>query len=919
MKKTSYQILPTKLNRPPLRTDIIVRPDLISKLNEGLNKRLILISAPAGFGKTTLVNSWLAEQKMPATWLSLDKADNDPSRFYNYLFAALLKVYPNIEIDFEGKLNFTESPSSETLLFSLIQELEECSTGIIFVLDDYHVIKNPVVHETVQFILQNMSLLKSEPVAGRKGILPVIISRSDPPFPLSKWRLQNELIEIRMNDLRFSEMDTKAFFQRESGLDITDRQARAINTQTEGWIAGLQLAAISLREQGSDDLDNFIQGFSGGNHLVADYLVNEVISLLPGNFQNFLINTSILDRMSGPVCDEMLGTHDSQAILEELEKSNLFLVPLDEQRTWFRYHHLLSEYHTKRRNQLAKEPFQTMHLHAARWFEKNHYFDESIQHFLAADQIDQAVRIITENASPILNQGKMYYLGELIAYFPEEAFELWPWLCIYRAWKDVIIEHGEEVFWVDKAEQLINKNNHSPYINSQEIDEMLGNIAAIRVMNAAKRGNIKTAFDLAPKALALLPQNTTKVRGLVMNAEGLCQYIDGDLENAMNTLNQAKSELMNGGNIGGAVDSLGYSGDILFIQGKLHKAENVYKEALALNKNPNFEFSASFQSCSGLGEVYYEWNRLDEAFAMLSRGYKNSSKMGASARVCTGTTLAIAYLCLEEFNKATEILEDLDYLPTSQSVQPHFQSKWAACWIQLYSQTGQYRQAQRLIEERKIRQIDENEFIREPERMALIRYYLATDDPKTGLSLATQLSESMQSGNRKGRLIKSYLLQALAHQALGETEAAGVSLRLALNDGRLEGYMRSFIDCGNPILQMLIELSHANPSKMNPSFDLSYVQEIIDASLKRNLTDQNRFQNKSIRKSLHLPILDTPLTPPEMSILHLLVAGYDNYEIASNQQISINTVKTHISHIFSKLGVHNRVQASNRAKILGLV
>jgi LuxR family transcriptional regulator, maltose regulon positive regulatory protein len=919
MKKASYQILPTKLNQPLLRTDLIIRSGLISKLNDGLNKRLILISAPAGFGKTTLVNSWLAEQKMPVTWFSLDKADNDPSRFYNYLFAALVKVFPNIENNCEGKLNFADSPSCETLLFSLIQEMEEWSNGAIFVLDDYHVIKNPIIHETVQFIIKNMSLINSEPAGGRKGILPVIVSRSDPPFPLSKWRLQNELVEIRMNDLKFSEIDTKAFFRRESGLDISDQQAKAITTQTEGWIAGIQLAAISLREQHSDDLDSFIQGFSGGNHLVADYLVNEVISLLPDNLQNFLINTSILDRMSGPVCDEILGTHDSQAILEELEKSNLFLIPLDEQRIWFRYHHLLSEYLAKRRNQLAKQPIQNMHLHAARWFEKNHYFDESIQHFLAADQTDEAVRIITENASPILNQGKMYYLGELIAYFPEEAFELWPWLCIYRAWKDVIIEHGEEVFWVDKAEQMINKHNHSAYINPQEVDEMLGNIAAIRVMNAAKRGNTRTAYELAPKALTLLPQNTTKVRGLVMNAEGLCQYIDGNLEKAKNTLSQAKSELMNGGNIGGAVDSLGYIGDVLFIQGKLHNAENTYKEALALNKNPNFEFSASFQSCSGLGEVYYEWNRVDDAFAMLNRGYKSSSKMGASARVCTGTALATTYLNLGEFEKAKDILEDLDYLPTSQSVQPHFQSKWAACWIQVYSQTGQYRQAQRLIEERKCNRIDENEFIREPERMALIQFHLATDDPKTGLSLATQLTDSMLSGHRSGRLIKTYLLQALAYQALGDSESAINFLQLALNDGRLEGYKRSFIDCGNPILQMLIELSHTDRTKRSPSFDLSYVQEIIDASLKRNTTYQNHLQNKSIRKSIHLPILDTPLTPQEVGILQLLVAGYDNFEIASNQQISINTVKTHISHIFSKLDVHNRVQASNRAKILGLI
>jgi LuxR family transcriptional regulator, maltose regulon positive regulatory protein len=918
MKKHAYQILPTKLNRPRLRSNLIIRSNLISQLNDGLNKRLILVSAPAGFGKSTLINSWLADQNLPATWLSLDKADNDPSRFFAYFFSALSKVLPEIDLNCFGDFNFSNRPTSENILISLINKLDETPTGFIFVLDDYHVIKNPIIHDAVQFLLENL-IFNGQPGVEKKGILPIIVSRSDPPFPLSKWRIQGELTEIRSSDLRFSETDCKSFLHQATGIPISDKQAKDLITQTEGWVAGLQLAAISFNEQRLDNLDQFIQGFGGGNHLVSDYLVNEVISLLPEKLQLFLINTSILERMSGPLCDEILQTNDSQDILESLEKSNLFIIPLDDQRIWFRYHHLLSEYLSKRQVQMAKELFIKMHLNAAVWFERNRYLDESIQHLLAIGKLDYAVRIITKNASPILNQGKTYYLAELLAYFPPEAFNHWPWLCIYRGWKDAILGTGEEEYWVSKAEQIINENYGSNSINPEEIDEMLGNISAIRAMSAAKNGDIATTFKVAPLALALLPSNTNKVRGLVLHAEGRCQYLDGQLDDAQNTLFRAKNELKHGGNIGGAAESLGLAGEISFTQGKLHKAETTFKEALALNNNPEAEFCAAYQSYCGLGEVYYEWNRVPLAFDFLERGFSESSKLGISARVCTGTALANTYLNLGEMEKAEAILEELDTPPSKQTLQPPIESKLSACWIRLYSYTARFRQAQRLIEERRISRIDVSDFIREPEKIALIQFYLLMDDPKTGLALAMQLSESLRSSNRIGRLIKIYLLQSLTHIELGETESASNSLQLALNAGRLEGYLRSFIDSGNPIFQLLIELSHMDPKQMDPSFDLTYIREIIDASLKRNTPFQNQPQNKTIRKSLHLPILDTPLTPPEISILQLVVAGYDNFEIASNQQISINTVKTHIAHIFGKLGVHNRVQAANRAKILGLV
>jgi LuxR family maltose regulon positive regulatory protein len=922
MKMNIHQVLPTKLHPPLLQKDIVLRSDLIYQLNQGLNRRCVLISAPAGFGKTTLINSWLAEQNLPFAWLSLDRADNDLSRFFSYLLSALAQIHPDFGLQTDEKIDFSSETSYESIFFSLIQDLEEYPTRVILVFDDYHVIHNPVIHEMMQFIIRNLTLLQSQPGGELRGILPILISRSDPPFSLSKWRMQNELVDIRMKDLRFSDENTRLFFQQEAGISISASQAKTITAHTEGWIAGLQLATISLREHQSENLDHFIEGFSGANHLVAEYLFHEVISALPQDRQKFLIKTSILERMSAEVCDEILSANNSRAILEEMKKATLFLIPLDDEGTWFRYHHLLLEYLCNRRIMLPKEVVNSLHVRAAGWFEQNDYLDECIQHYLAADKLDQAVRIIAENASPILNLGKMNYLRELIAYFPEKAFDLSPWLCIYRAWNDVIFGQPENQFWVNKAETLIQLNSDPSFVPPAEVDEMLGNIAAIRVMDASKIGKSKTAYELTPTALALLPPSTTKVRGLVMTSKGLCQMVDGDLDEAKITMGQAYAELINGRNFSGGVQSLGYIGQILYIQGKLHQAESVFKEAIAMNLHHGLDPNAGYDAFAGLGLVTYEWNRLDDAIDTMQLAVKRGSKMGVSSSVYTSAVLANVFINLGELEKARDVLEELDFILVRQSVQPHIESRWAGTWIKWYAASGQHRQALRLIEERRVTGIGDGEVYRELELLALGYYYQSIEDYPSGLNLLNLMADKLAAGGRNERLIKVLIMKASMLEASGNHAGALDSLIRALELSRLEGYLRSYLDAGNPILQLLMEIARTEPEKLPASLDVDYVTEIIHASLNQPKGWPVVSKTKpysSIKKSLHVPILENPLTPPELNILRLLVSGYDNFEIASNQHLSINTVKTHISHIFSKLGVHNRVQASNRAKILGLV
>lgn len=883
---------------------------------------MVLVSAPAGFGKTTLITSWLDQQPRPTVWLSLDKADNDPSRFFSYFFSALSKILPDTDFSYRENSNFSDFPTNEDVLISIIKQLEENPSDCIIVLDDYHLIKNPVIHDSIQFFIQNLAFYEGNGISGKKTILPILISRSDPPFSLSKWRLQGELTEIRMNDLRVSENDAKSFLHQATGLDISEKQAKDIVSQTEGWIAGLQMAAISFNEQRLNNLDEFIQGFNGGNHLVADYLLNEVISLLPEKLQQFLVYTSILERFSGSLCDEIIGTNDSQEVLESLERSNLFIIPLDDQRTWYRYHHLLSEYLSKRRVQMPKESFVEMHLKAASWFEAKKYWDECIQNYLAVGEIEEAVRIITQNASSILNLGKVYYMGELIAYFPEDAYDQWPWLCIYHGWKDVIIETGEEEYWVNKAEQAIEQNNRPPYVQPEEMDEMLGNIAAIRAMSAAKLGDIKTTLEIAPIALELLPKSTAKVRGLVLYSEGRCQYLNGQLTEAQETFFHARDELIAGGNISGASNPTLMAGEIAFIQGKLHMAENILKNPVSIAKSPNSNYNIPFQFYFGLGMIYYEWNLLNQAFDYLQKGYSGSKKFGISSVISTGVALANDYLNLREWKKAEAILDDLSSNSASLTVQPIIESIWTACWIRLFALTGRYRQAERLIEERNIQDFNDIKVYQEPELLVLLEYYQLTNKNDAILVITKPFIEKLQNGGRNYRLIQALLFQTKAFSAIGEKDKALLSLTQALSLGRLEGFIRSFVDAGEPVLKLLLELSHQNSLVGSSVTDSDYIHELVNASINDSSVQPNHLQAKQTKKGkrdTRAAVLDIPLTPPERSILQLLVAGYDNYEIASNQHISVNTVKTHISHIFNKLGVHNRVQASNRAKILDLV
>ncbi len=897
-----------------------MRAHLLERLQKGFDSRLTLVMAPAGYGKTTLVGTWLAQQSASVAWISLDTGDNNPIRFLTYLAAALLRVDASVGGTMQKMLRQDVQQPFEVMLAQLIHQLEKIEIPIILVFDDYHLIKNPVVHEMMQFFIQNLPVSDSSISPRQKGCHPLIISRTSPPFPLSRWRLHNELTELRTNDLRFSLEEAKIFFQHFAGLQLSDEQVSTLYQQAEGWVAGLQLAALSMRNQDHEAVENFIHDFDGRNRFVAEYLVDEVISQQSEEIQSFLTVTSLMEHICGSLCDAIREREDSQELIEELERANLFLIPLDDQQGWFRYHQLFTDALANRRLNLGEEQTRLIHHRAAGWFARHNFLDKSVQHYMEAGETQQAVGTFIEVASPLLSQGRVDILRDLLDLFPEEVFSQWAWLSIYRAWKDNFINPGSVEAWLQMAETTLEKKENSVALPEVERYEMLGNIAAIRTLIAARKGDVKAAHTLAADALALLPEETAKVRGLVLYARAISYFQEGKLDEASDTFMLSRVELRKGGNLGGCAAALGQAGDLLVVQGKLRAALGLYKEAISLAAGDTpHGFSSACLSFSGLGEVYYEWNDLQTAFENLKRGLLLGEQMGISEQVSAGVSLANAHIGLHELEQAAAILDESQFYQSIQIRQLHAESRLFASRMRLYTASGNHYEVGRIIHERGLEGDYLPDVFREIEYISLLNYYLYSGNITKAVELAAFLEGSLKAGNRTGRLIKIWVLKAAALKKLGDIRQATETLLSALQAGSSERYVRTFVEGSSQVLELLVGLLQADPPVLKSTALLAYARELIAAFVSHEAVPAQPSRRAAADTDLAQHILDEPLTSQEYKVLRLMASGKNNREIAHSLGVSVNTIKTHTTNIYGKLGVHTRLQAVTRAKLLEIL
>jgi LuxR family maltose regulon positive regulatory protein len=885
----SPELLSTKLFTPPVRKNLVPRPRLIERLNEGLEGRLTLISAPAGFGKTTLVSEWLAGCQRPVAWLSLDEGDNDTTCFLTYFIAALQTIAANIG---KGLLVILQSPQPspiEAILTTLLNDITTISDSFILVLDDYHVIDSQPLDQALVFLVEHLP----------PQMHMVIATREDPHLPLARLRARGKLTELRAADLRFTPSEAAEFLNQMMGLNLSEEDIAVLEARTEGWIAGLQLAAISM--QGHSDTTSFIKSFTGSHHFVLDYLVEEVLQQQSESVQTFLLRTSILNRLSGPLCDAVLGfpSPSGQEILEYLERANLFIVPLDDERRWYRYHHLFGDLLHQR---LGKpKEFAEFHLRASQWHEENGDLGAAFHHAIAAGDFVRAGSL-AEAAWQGMNESfqSAAWLG-WVKKLPDKLIRTRPVLCtqIAQAFTDTGELEASELRLQD-AERCLDG---SELANEAQLKPLPAMIALTRAYNAQVQGDPATTVKYAELALQLIPDDDFDRRARATTILEVIHWASGNLESAIRGIGDSMERLTQLGNHVMVVASAFAVADLLVGLGHLSEAERTYQDALQLasQHGPEAEHITAHHHL-GLSMIYRQ--RGDDTLA--------ADHLNQAAELGLQTTLVdwlyrwnVAQAQLKEaagdLETALALLDEANRVYI-QTLVPDLRPI-AALKARIYLKQGRPDKARVWAAERGLSLVDEVSYLHEFEHLTLARLEIA--NPLVNALLA-RLLQAAEAQKRRGSALDILLVQALAHEAQGNRPQALAALERALALAEPEGYVRIFVDEGEAMRLLIEQLSR---NRDHPLSD--YVDKLLAAITRPRAAPKSAIIHQKSD-------MIEPLSERELEVLKLLRTELSGPEIASQLIVSVNTFRTHTKNIFNKLGVNNRRAAVRRAKELDL-
>ncbi len=911
----SGPILATKLYIPPPRSKIVLRPSLIERLNEGLSsgRKLTLISASAGFGKTTLVIEWVASCGRPVAWLSLDEGDNDPASFLTYLVAALQTNIANIGKGVLAILQSPQPPPIESILTVLLNEITTLSDNFVLVLDDYHVLDSKPVDEALTFLLEHLP--------PRMHL--VITTREDPHLPLARLRARGQLTELRAADLRFTLSEASEFLNQVMGLNISAEDITALETCTEGWIAGLQLAAISM--QGHRDAASFIKSFTGSHHFVLDYLVEEVLGQKPESIQTFLLRTSILDRLCGPLCDSVLSSPSAsgQETLEYLERANLFIVPLDNERRWYRYHHLFSELLRKRlgQNRVPGE-IAGLHIQASEWYEQNGFPSDAIHHAFAVEDFERVAKI-AELEWPAINESvqSIKWLGWLKK-LPEEIIRARPVLSVKCAW--AFLNAGEleaaeakmqdAEYWLEPI-TITGEKSDAPSIEMVVVDEEQFKtlpvlLATARAYHAQAIGDISGTIKYTQRVLDLSLDGDSQWREAALSLMGLAQYASGNLDAAY----RAFSDGLAMADPYAAISGFFVLAGIKLAQGQLNTALSIYEKAirLVLERGEPMPLGTEYLY-SGISELHRERGDLETA----AQDLLTCKKLGEQVELPDWQhRWYIAEARLHEtkgdLDGALDLLEEAERRFVRTPVP--FIRPIAALKTRIRIAQGKIAEALDWVLARDLSVDDELSYLREFEHITLARVLIARykNDPVDGsiheaMGLLERLLQAAEEGKRMGSVIEILALLALAHAAQGDIPLALVSLERALTLAEPEGYVRLFVDEGEA-MRLLIE-----KQSRNRDHPLSgYVDKLLAAFTQPADTPKSAIIHQKSD-------MIEPLSERELEVLKLLRSELSGPEIAREIVLSLSTLRTHTQNIYAKLGVNNRRAAVRRAEELDLL
>lgn len=881
-------LLTTKLAPPPLRAQFVARPRLTAKLDEGTARALTLISATAGFGKTTLVSEWLSGKPnggKPKTngtrplptqgsvaWLALDADDNTPTRLLRHVIGALQRVAPTwgervlARLDENPLESFTDIPDA------LLNELNTLTQPCIIILDDYHLITSPEIHNAFGYALEHLPA----------QVHLILITRADPPLPLARLRARDQLVEIRASDLAFTPAEAAQFLNQVMGLKLAPDQISALEKRTEGWIAGLQLAALSLR--GQSDVNAFIENFTGNDRYIFDYLAEEVIRKLDAATRAFLLSTSILDRVCASLGQAVSGMADTLDVLDRLEHANLFTIALDTRREWYRYHHLFGELlrHELRQTRAAEIP--TLHRRAAEWYQEHEMYAEAISHWLAAKEYANAAPLIEANVIGCLERAEFTTMLSWLDALPQEYRTRYPRLALAQVWAFMVLGQFEQ------AEAQLT-NTAARLTDPADIAQL----EALRALFVGLRGGTQDRIAHATRAYANAATGTDFTRGLAAMNLGTSYLFEGDLAAAYTVLGEAEQLVRGAGNHALATIAAGARADTDILRGNLHRAHESLEKILdshsvladrnLLSVNPVI---------GGLAEIEREWNQLDAARAKLERIRQNMrDELGVQRFYLTYAAVLRAQ---GQFDAAQASLEQA----RNSSRRFHlsiFQTQLSAEQGILHLVQGDMGAAEKWFHARGVHLDTPVTFVNEAPLLVFAELLLAQQRTDDALILLEQLHTAVEPQARTPRLILTELLQAMAYARQGKAESAHEILTRALRRAEPEGYVRLFVDRGARLLRLLSSLKLTDPR-------LETYRAVLLAA----------FQHAPVAVVTEaVPVADT-LSVRELEILKLVATGLSNGEIAQQLVLTSGTVKWHVNNILNKLDVHNRTQAVARAR-----
>jgi LuxR family maltose regulon positive regulatory protein len=888
-------LLETKLFLPTPRRGLVPRPRLRERLHRGLSCKLMLVSAPAGFGKTTVLVDWMAavsagpDSRTGTAWLSLDAGDNDQATYWTYVIAALRTVAAEIGADALALLQGPQPAPIQVVLTTLLNDLGTVEDHVVLLLDDYHLIDSPEVHLGMEFLLDHLP--------ARLHV--VIASRADPALPLPRLRARGELVEVRASDLRFTADEAAAYLNDSMGLRLAPDDVSALEQRTEGWIAALQLAALSMA--GRDDAASFIAGFAGDDRYVVDYLVEEVLRRQPRDVQTFLLQTSVLDRMSGPLCDALTGREDGRAVLEALDRDNLFLVPLDDRRQWYRYHHLFADVLRTRLVEAHPERVGELHRAASGWYEHDGDLPQAIRHALSGDDLERAAGLIELEMPALRRDRREATMRTWLESLPHDVVRARPVLCNSLAGALMSTGTFEGVDGLlTEAERLLETATGT-VVDEEEFRRLPAGLAVHRAGLALLRGDVDGTVTFARRALALVEEDDLLAHGAASALLGLAAWSTGDLELAHASY---AASLLDFERIGHVSDVLGCSitlADLQLAQGHLRAAMRTYDQALALAvRHGSRALRGTVDMHVGRAAVLLQLNDLSAARSELTRA-RELGDHAALPQNAYRWRVVMAQVCDAEGDPeaAIELLDEAERLyegDFSPNVRPV-----AAVRARTRIRQGRLDEALAWIDRIGLSATDELSYVHEFEHVTLARALLAEHSPgadEQALELLGRLEGAARDGRRTGSLIEVLVVEALVYQRRSDMSRALVSLGEALRLAEPEGYVRTFVDEGTPMASLLAAAIAGGSTS-------PYVHRL--------------------RASLGAPperpatAMIEVLSSRERDVLRLLATDLNGPEIARELVVSLNTVRTHTKNLYMKLGVNSRRAALSRAHELDLL